>query len=136
MPITGFELQDMERLLPAGARAAISQAAKDIRRLPKQLSDSMRKALQLNSMNMALWQSVCVISQIVCFIAEEELSFYLLFVDYDRKGGGDFRNDDVNWNETPVMYGITILQVLFSVATIISVHFAIKYVLHYDRRPI
>lgn len=126
MPIAGFQLEDMERLLPASARAAISQAAKDIRRLPKQLSESMRKALQLNSMNMALWQSLCIIIQIVCFIAEEELSFYLLFVDFDRKEGGDFRNDNVDWNETPVMYVITTLQVLFTVSTIVSVHFAIQ----------
>ena len=84
-----FELDDMQRLLPA-----LSQAADGLRRLPKQVSQSMRRSLQLNIMNMAVWQSLCVLAQIVCFIAEEELSFHLLFADYDRKEGGDYRHDD------------------------------------------
>jgi hypothetical protein len=127
MAFVGFELEDMQRLLPARTREALSHAAKGLRRLPKQVSQGLRKSLQLNIMNMALWQSLCVLAQIVCFVAEEELSFYLLFVDYDRKEGGDYRHDDVNWSETPVMQAILALQILFSVATIASVHFAIQY---------
>ena len=127
MPLHGFQLEDMEKLLPSGTREALSQAAKGIRRLPNQISEGMRKSLQLNSMNMALWQSVCIVAQIACFIAEEELNFYFLFEDFDRKEGGDYRNDDVDWKETPVMYIILTVQLLFSAATIGSIHFAIKY---------
>ncbi len=127
MPIAGFELDDMERLIPSGARAAFSQAAKGMRRLPNKISEGMRKSLQLNSMNMATWQSLCVIAQIVCFIVEEELNFFFLFEDYDRKEGGDYRNDNVDWDQTPVMYAILALEILFTLATIASVHFAIQY---------
>jgi hypothetical protein len=127
MPLNGFQLEDMERLLPAGAFEALSHAAKGIRRLPNQISEGMRKSLQINSMNMALWQSVCVVAQIFCFIGEEELNFSFLFVDFDRKEGGDYRNDNVVWSDTPVMYVILVLQILFSVATAASVHFAIQY---------
>jgi hypothetical protein len=127
MPIAGFELEDMERLIPSSARQAFSQAAKGMRRLPNKISEGMRKSLQLNSMNMATWQSFCIIAQIVCFIVEEELNFYFLFVDYDRKEGGDYRNDNVDWDQTPVMYVILALEILFTLATIASVHFAIQY---------
>jgi hypothetical protein len=127
MPIAGFELEDMERLIPSGARQAFSQAAKGMRRLPNKISEGMRKSLQLNSMNMATWQSFCIIAQIVCFIVEEELNFLFLFVDYDRKEGGDYRNDNVDWDQTPVMYVILALEILFTLATIASVHFAIQY---------
>lgn len=127
MSLAGFELEDMQKLLPVRTRQALSHAAKNLKRMPKQMSESLRRSLQLNIMNMALWQSICVTAQIACFILEEELSFFLLFEDYDRKEGGDYRHDNIGWTATPVMRAILALQILFSLATIASVHFAIQY---------
>jgi hypothetical protein len=124
MPFAGFHLEDMEKLLPSSTREALSQAANKVRRLPKHVSDSMRKAIQLTSMNMALWQSLCVVAQMICFIAEEELSFHLLFVDFDRREGGYYINGD--GNETAVTYTILALEFLFSAATVASAYFAIQ----------
>lgn len=127
MPLSGFELEDMQRLLPVRTREALSHAAKNLRRMPKQVSESLRRSLQLNIMNMAMWQSLCVLAQIICFIVEEELSFFLLFVDYDRKEGGDYQHDDIGWTSNSLMRAILALQILFFLATIASIHFAIQY---------